>query len=270
MKKHPIGFYAKDVVEEILTRRENQEKVVITPKKSVVQVHFDEIRRSYAYYNDMFDLKVGDFVYVDGKLEGKRGRVTEVNYSFRIKLSDYKRVISVVDMTVKGELFLAGSHFISFDRSTIPYKKIRGWFAPPENDEEYVAGSDEKAFPIYDLEKMGVYEVVAEKGHEAYMDNRVLYVELDKGMGRAIVQGSKYYSVEFGFDGVNVSNLTCSCFQAGCCKHQFAVMLQLKEALDIIKESYEDEYDDYFATIVKDEILSLTARRKTGMIKVEI
>lgn len=48
----------------------------------------------WAYYNDSFDLKVGDFVYVEGKLEGYRGQVTEVNYSFKIKPSDYKKVIA--------------------------------------------------------------------------------------------------------------------------------------------------------------------------------
>ena len=39
-------------------------------------------------YNDLFDLHPGDLVYVDGKLEGHRGRVTDVNYNFKIKVSD--------------------------------------------------------------------------------------------------------------------------------------------------------------------------------------
>ena len=63
--------------------------IAIEPKKSVVQVYFPSRGMNLAYYNDSFDLKVGDLVYVDGKLEGHRGQVTEVNYSFKIKLSDY-------------------------------------------------------------------------------------------------------------------------------------------------------------------------------------
>ncbi len=55
-----------------------------------------------AYYNDRFDLHCGDLVYVDGKLEGKRGRVVDVNYNFRINLADYKRVIGVADTNVSG------------------------------------------------------------------------------------------------------------------------------------------------------------------------
>ena len=58
------------------------------PRKSVVQVYFAERNMKLAYYNDQFDLKCGDLVYVDGKLEGMLGRVTEVSYNFKIKVSD--------------------------------------------------------------------------------------------------------------------------------------------------------------------------------------
>lgn len=74
-----------------------------------------------SYYNDAFDLHRGDIVYVDGKLEGLRGQVVDVTYSFKIKLSDYKRVISVADATVKGEFHFAGSHFVTFDQGVLPY-----------------------------------------------------------------------------------------------------------------------------------------------------
>ena len=67
------------------------------PHPSVVQVYFESRDRSWTYYNDRFDLHEGDLVYVEGKLEGVRGRVVEVSYNFRIKLADYKRVIAVAD-----------------------------------------------------------------------------------------------------------------------------------------------------------------------------
>lgn len=47
------------------------------PRKSVVQVYFAGKNTTFAYYNDQFDLHPGDLVYVDGKLEGHRGRVTD-------------------------------------------------------------------------------------------------------------------------------------------------------------------------------------------------
>lgn len=47
-------------------------------RKSVVQVYFADRNMTLTYYNDQFDLHRGDMVYVDGKLEGLRGRITEV------------------------------------------------------------------------------------------------------------------------------------------------------------------------------------------------
>ena len=61
----------------------------LAPRKSVVQVSFPGRGGALTYYNDQFDLKVGDRVYVEGKLEGQLGYVAAVNYSFKIKLSEY-------------------------------------------------------------------------------------------------------------------------------------------------------------------------------------
>ena len=80
----------------------------VTPRKSVVRVHFPARNMDLSYYNDAFDLKCGDIVFVEGKLEGLRGRVVDVAYNFKIKLSDYKKVISVADTNVRGEFFFAG------------------------------------------------------------------------------------------------------------------------------------------------------------------
>ena len=60
----------------------------VTPRKSVVRVHFPARNMNLSYYNDAFDLKCGDIVFVEGKLEGLRGRVVDVAYNFKIKLSD--------------------------------------------------------------------------------------------------------------------------------------------------------------------------------------
>lgn len=72
----------------------------IVPRKSLVQVRFPGKGMALTYFNDLFDLKVGDLVYVDGKLEGQLGCITDISYNFKIKISDYKKVIAVVDTTV--------------------------------------------------------------------------------------------------------------------------------------------------------------------------
>ena len=62
------------------------------PTRSLVLIHFPARNMTLSYYNDQFDLHCGDLVFVDGKLEGFRGHVVDVCYTFKIKLSDYKRI----------------------------------------------------------------------------------------------------------------------------------------------------------------------------------
>ncbi len=226
----------------------------IAPRRSVVRVRFDDDGRAFTYYNDQFDLHVGDLVYVDGKLEGVRGRITEVNYNFKIKVSDYKRVIAVVDTTVHGQFFMAGSHFVTFDRATLPAEKIVTWFKAPEgDDDEFVSGHDDTAFRLNELKDMKISAAIAERGHEYYVENRVCYLCIDGTKGYAIVEGSEAYEVEFTYQNGEISRLVCSCFCSYNCKHEFAAMLQLRETLELIAKHYAAEYEqtDYFAAIAK-------------------
>ena len=261
MKKYPIGFNAeinKEPENEIMVTTSQE---MAKPRKSVVQVYFPHRGTGWAYYNDSFDLKVGDFVYVEGKLEGYRGQVTEVNYSFKIKLSDYKKVIAVIDTDVKGDFFLAGPRLVSFDRNAIPFSKIVNWFKAPEKDEEYAVGNDyESRFSLDNLNEMNVSSYVAE-GYDYFIENRVLFLELDGTIGRAVVEGSKIYEIEFDFKDGEISNLKCSCFCSGACKHGFAAMLLLKETLELINLDYEAE-DGYFATISKGAFMNVVMSNK--------
>lgn len=265
MKKYPIGFHTKTNIESEKEVPVSACQKKIQPKKSIVQVYFPHRGMSWAYYNDSFDLKVGDLVYVEGKLEGYRGQITEVNYSFKIKLSDYKKVIAVIDTNVNGNFYLAGSHVVSFDRNTIPFSKVLTWFKAPENDEVYVSGSDNTlVFSLDDLSKMKISHDVAERGHDYYIENRVGYIEIDDTRGRAIVEGSENYEIEFDYIDGEISNINCSCFCSGSCKHEFAAMLQLKESLELITENYEDEYNGYFAIISKGVFMNTVMNKKVS------
>ena len=229
------------------------------PRKSVVQVYFAGRNMTLAYYNDQFDLHRGDMVYVDGKLEGMRGRVTEVNYNFKIKVSDYKRVIAVVDTTVHGQFFMAGSHFVTFDREALPSSKVVTWFkAPAKEDDEFVSGSDDSAFRLDDLSGMKVSAAIAERGHNYYLENKVRYICIDGTEGYAIVEGGDTYEVEFEYRNGEIRNLICSCFCSYNCKHEVAAMLQLRETLELIEKHYADEYarTGYFAAVNKGTLFS--------------
>jgi len=260
-----IGF-ATEVSEKKNTETiPSAPKETIVPRKSVVQVHFPTRNMKLAYYNDQFDLHCGDLVYVDGKLEGLRGRVTEVNYNFKIKVADYKRVIAVVDTAVHGEFFMAGSHFVTFDDEALPREKVALWFrAPQKDDDEIIFGSDDSMFLLDDLKTLKISPSIAERGHEYYMDNRVRYLCVDSGEGYAIVEGSEAYEVEFAYWEGAISNLTCSCFCSYNCKHEFAAMLQLRETLDQIMKHYADKFEDtgYFAAVGKGPLFTFAVDGK--------
>lgn len=260
--KYKIGFhgYEEEKKEDLQPLEIGENK----PVKSIVQVRFPSQGRSFAYYNDRFDLLVGDIVFVEGKLEGVQGVVTEVSRSFKIKLSDYKRVISVADTTVKGELFFGGSHLIAFDKSVIPYEKVRGWFLPPESDEEVAVGYDDEGFFLDELGDFEIKPEIAKRGFDYYNRNKVVYISVDGTNGRAIVEGSRFYEVGFDYGNGEIRNITCDCFCSYHCKHEFAALLQLRETLKIIEDLYDDEYSqgDYFAAVSKSALMNYAVDRK--------
>ena len=224
------------------------------PRKSVVQVRFPGKGMALSYYNDQYDLKLGDLVYVDGKLEGQLGRVVEISYNFKIKISEYKRIIAVCDTNIHGQFFMVGSHFVTFDPQALPAEQITMWFkAPSKDDDEYVSGSDDNSFRLDNLKDMKISAAVAERGHDYYIENRVRYICLDGVKGRAIVEGSESYIVEFEYRNGEISHLICECPCGYTCKHEFAAMLQLKETLELIDKHYSEEYErtGYFAAITK-------------------
>lgn len=223
-------------------------------RRSLVQIKFANRGIALAYYNDQFDLKIGDRVYVDGKLAGQLGRVVEINYNFKIKLSDYQKVIAQVDTEVHGEFFVAGSHFVTFDPSVLPVRQAMLWFKAPENeDDEVVSGGDDSFFSLDDLSGMEVSAAVADRGHQYYIENRVRYLSLNHGKGIAIVEGSENYIVEFEYHEDKISHLVCECPCAYRCKHEFAAMLQLRETLDIIQREYAEKIrnSDCFTAVQK-------------------
>lgn len=264
--KRKIGFWNEIQGDTDHIARSQEEAAVSAPKKSLVQVYFPKRGINLSYYNDRFDLRVGDTVYVDGKLEGLRGRVTAVSYSYKIKLSDYKRVIAVADTHISGELRMAGSHLVSFDPRTIPYEKIVTWFrAPDKEDDVYVSGSDDRGFRLDDLSGMKVTGAIAERGHDYYTENRVVYLCIDRGHGRGIVEGTSPYEIEFDYSGGEIKNLTCSCYCSDPCKHAVAAMLQLRDTLKLLEEQDGSDWNEggYIAAISQSAFFSFAVDGKT-------
>lgn len=247
-----IGFKAESEKEilEIELEEENYEKNEIVPMESVVDVYFQSRGRTYPYYNDEFDLKEGDVVFVDGKLEGCRGVVTNVSYSFKIDMSVYKRVISVADNKVNGKVHINPRDVLTFDKNAFDYDKISSWIIPPKKEDFKTSVSGE-SFELETLEGLEVSKMSLDKGKEKFLDGDVKFLELKSTKGRAIVEGRYMYEIEFEYSEGKVSNLVCPCFNSATCSHEIAAMYKLELVLNDIHEKYREDYNGFFAVVDK-------------------
>lgn len=214
------------------------------PVKSLVKVFFPEKGREYAYYNDSFDLKCEDRVFVSGKLYGQLGVVTGITTHFRINTADYKKVIARPDTVIKGTFVQAGDKMVSFDTNMTPQKFRETIIAPPDPDAEPAGGEI-----IYgegwsvELECFEMSEDIdgdiLERALDLCREGKVTYISLCGGKGIAFISGKSYHTVEFDFDGETVSNLYCDCrYPDFCiCKHETALLVTLKMLLnqDVLK-----------------------------------
>lgn len=268
IEKHLIGFtYQHEDAREAVEA--SCEKVcVLKPKQSVVSVYFPQKKRSYTYYNNQFDLKKGDLVFVDGKMAGLSGFVEAINYNFKIKLSDYKRVISVANTDIHGNFYMTESFALTFEKNALEKDKIRTWFFPPVCEEdEFVRGSDDAAFPLEDIETIIARSSVPGKTYECYREENVLYLSLHDTAGYAIVIDSCPYEVEFVYRSGDISDLVCSCYCCNDCSHKYAVLLELCDIFKIIQDRFENEYEDngYFAAVRKDLLMNFAGREKGNL-----
>ncbi|MBR3202438.1 MAG: hypothetical protein IKF60_02495, partial [Solobacterium sp.] len=95
------------------------------PVPSLVRIHFDGVDRELTYYNDRFDLSNGDRVFVSGKLEGKAGFITSVTTKFKIRLSDYERVIALAQTPIHGTYKPVADKMLSYDSNALSPEAFR-------------------------------------------------------------------------------------------------------------------------------------------------
>ena len=92
---------------------------------------------------------------------------------------------------------------------------------------------------------------MAERGREYYYQDKVLFISVKNGCVKAIVEGTENYLVEFNYNNGKVSNLLCSCPYVANCKHEFAVLLQLKDCLKNIDKNYKSLFNGEFSAITR-------------------
>lgn len=226
-------------------------------RKCLVQVYFPNRNRQLTYFNDRFELQVGDRVYVEGKLAGELGVIIDIQYNFKIRLADFKRVLSVLDTDIHGELHMAGSHFLALEPEVIPLEKIETWYLSPQAlEDEIFIGIDDSSFHLLELAQQPIPPEIRERGRNYYQSNRVEYLTLQHGQATAFVVGSHNYQVEFFYQEGFISQLTCNCYFTGFCKHEYATLLQFQEILGRL------EKPTYFAAIHKETLFHFAIHGK--------
>ena len=203
--------------------------------KSLVQVSFADIHRTYAYYNDKFDLKAGDLVFVSGCLEGKLGCVESVNYKFKINLADYERVVAHPIIEIHGHFRQIMDKMVSYDSTAVSPETFRDWVKAPtiegEEPEEFVQGEGYSFELEHFAESDEVEGKIMERAVDYCRSGRVRYLSLRNGIGTAFVEGTKWYEVNFNYKDGIVSDMYCECPYAALCKHNLAVIITLNALL---------------------------------------
>lgn len=213
-------------------------KNTATPVKSLIKIRFHSHSIELAYYNDHFDLQIGDVVYVSGKKAGEAGVVTSVTTKFRIHTSDYEKVLAKLDLTFHGSFTRVQDKMVCFDIAIQP-DQFASWVTPPVEKQKDDAEPDEvisgEGYRI-DLNDIGSCEDLTEAIYHRAVDycaeGNVKYLYLQNGTGVAFVEGNKWYRVDFhyGSDGV-ITDLFCDCPYSNLCKHEVAVALTLRMLL---------------------------------------
>ncbi len=205
------------------------------PVRSLVSVRFPSLDCTYTYYNDIFNLREGDIVFVSGKMAGERGAVETVNYRFKINPAEYERVIARPVICMQGTYAPVLDKMVSTDRVTIDPERFSGWILPPAGGSseppEYVMGEG-YAFDLeHFTESPDVESAVMSRALDYCSEGRVCYLRIKDNVGTAFVKGTKWYEVDFRYENGWVRDMYCECPYDGFCKHSIAVLITLREIL---------------------------------------
>lgn len=216
--------------------------------RSVVSVRFND-GREYPYYNDTFDLQVDDIVYVDGKLAGKPGRVTEVITRFKVSLDYYKRVLGKLDLHFHGSFQRQGDFMVA-DGNPLPFAQVQPWFYPPrEEEEEFFIGDGYQADlrHLKDCPDLNLWDY--QMGQCLLEEGKVLYLSVQDGQGCALVASQDCHTVNFTLHGDTVADLYCDCISPHFCKHLAALCLALQQLQPAGSNFVAMEHDLFFRVL---------------------
>ena len=228
------------------------------PVRSLVSINFERINHALTYYNDQFDLKPGDRVFVTGKLEGEIGIVESVTTKFRIRLADYQKVISLAQTPIRGNYSPKGNMLRSYDPEALSPDEFRKWMLPPrlidDNQNEEILFGDGYEIPMEDPSTAeGSHPVVFDRAIDLCRSGKVGYISFRNGEGKAFVRGSKWYEVGFSICNNMLQEAYCECPYAGLCKHLLAVSV----IISVMRQHDDLDFDRDFTLIEENQFWNM-------------
>ena len=217
----------------------NKEKRIPT---SLVDVLFVN-GQTFCYLCDIDNIKVDDIVEVEGKMEKKLGKVVKVKKSFKVPKFDMKWVVKTVDRTISGDFKLLGDMYLSYNAQFSPSVFSNLWTKRKYKESE-IYGEGELSLNLDKFEKDEMFddELLLIKGKEIYKNDDVLYIACENGKGKAFVNGSSLYEIDFEIDGLDIiTRLECDCPCMDNCKHEVALLYKLRELskkIDLLNDKF--------------------------------
>ena len=227
--KQIIGFGYGNT-EENLTVPARQE--ALEAKRSLVLVKFEGNGKSLSYYNDRFCLVPGDRVFVSGAYFGTPGIVESVTTKFKINVSKYERVLSRAVTEIHGTYEKALNTMYSYDDTAMTAEDFRTWIisppADPDEDEEIICGEGYELDLFAIDENEDVNPAVFNRAVNYCQEGNVAYISVKDGIGKAYIEGTTWYEIDFRLEGDHMTEMYCDCPYPGLCKHLLAVALTIR------------------------------------------
>lgn len=234
-----IGFaFSKENTnknEENTVSEIREEKPVI----SLVKVVFGNSKMALDYYNDKFDLKEGDRVFVDGSNEGKIGTVVAVSTKFCINLKKYRRVVAHPTISFDGKFKRLNDKMVGFGSVCPTPEMMADWLGYIPAEDELICGEPFSVNLDGFGSEDGIEEQIFGRALEYCQNGNVLYIRVENVKGVAFIRGKNIYKVTFDISGNEVTNIVCDCPYPYFCKHAVAVIITLKMMMseDMIVEA---------------------------------
>ena len=261
-------MFNKKIVEEVLENIEKKENENRIPK-NLVEVRFED-GFTLSYFSDLPEIKVGDVVTVEGKMENQIAVVKKVLKSFKKPKFEMKWISGVIDTNIAGVYFKIEDDVVSLD-TTLTVEKFLSIYAGVKYKENEAVGEDDIELNLEELEKSDLFddELVKIRGQKLFKDGFVPFIYLKSGVGKAVVRssnGDEWYEIDFRCKRGRITYIACDCPYFGNCKHLYAFLLKLR---DFSKKFFEKYNNDSFV-MCKKECFNYIMSYGKGRVTIEL